>query len=418
MTATSDRIITLRLVRLLLTLFAVGTGIGLVASTAVPLRLPASVVDVAVAEPAVDTVAVPADPLEPETSCLSAPLRQRAAQTLVVGIPDATTIDAPVVADVLELGVGGVFINDGNVVSAEQITTLISGMRARSVVDLLVTTDEEAGRVSTFRQIVGATSSPRTLAAHSSSEDVRTFARDLGGGLAALGLTSDLAPVADLDGGPAQGTIGDRAFSADPMVTAEYAQAFAAGLSDAGLIPVAKHFPGLGGAGGDVHRRSATVTTPLEQMLSTDVLPFVALVDAGIPVVMLSHASYEALDPRRPASLSPAAYALLRDLGFTGVAMTDSLGMGAIHRRWDFPEAAVLAVRAGADAVLATDGRQAAAMVAAIVAAVEDGTLPEQRLDEAVARMLALKGIDPQTLTCAPPVAVPAMDDAETALRR
>ncbi len=139
---------------------------------------------------------------------------------------------------------------------------------------------------------------------------------------------------------------------------------------------------------------------------------------AGVPVVMLSHAAYDALEPKVPASLSPVAYALLRDLGFEGVAMTDSIGMGAIHRRWDYPEAAVLAVQAGADAVLATDGRHAAAMVDALVEAVEDGTLSEHRLDEAAARMLALKDLDPLLLTCGPPVEVPRMDEEETALRR
>jgi beta-N-acetylhexosaminidase len=409
--------VTLRLVGLLGALFVIGAGIGLAASTIAPTGAAAVPERVAIGDPP----AQPAADIEPvdtvDDGCTPALLRQRAAQVLVVGIPDAVTVDAAVVADVLALGVGGVFINDSNVEDSEQVTALLTGMRALASLDLLITTDEEAGRVSTFRDLIGFTSSPRTLAARSTPDEVRTFARDLGVNLAALGLNSDLAPVADLDDGPAQGVIGDRAFSADPMVAATYAEAFAAGLTDAGLIPVAKHFPGLGGAGEDVHRKRARVTTPLEQMMGTDVLPFVGLIDAGVPVVMLSHAVYEALDPRRPASLSSASYGLLRDLGFEGVAMTDSLGMGAIHRRWDFPEAAVLAVQAGADAVLATDGTQAAAMADALVAAVEDGTLPEHRLDEAVARMLALKGLDPLLLTCAPPVDVPAMD-VETAFGR
>lgn len=407
--------LTLRLVALLSALFVTGAGIGLAASTVAPTGA-AATPETAVAEPAAQAAGKTNDLVV--DSCSPASLRLRAAQVLVVGIPDATTLDAPVVRDVLELGVGGVFINDSNVVDSEQVASLVNGLRGTSTLDLLVTTDEEAGRVSTFRDLIGFTSAPRTLAARSTPEEVRLFARDLGVNLAALGLNSDLAPVADLDGGPSQGAIGDRAFSADPMVAAEYAEAFAAGLTDAGLIPVAKHFPGLGGAGSDVHRRRARVTTPIEQMMASDVLPFVALIDAGVPVVMLSHASYDALEPGRPASLSAASYALLRDLGFEGVAMTDSLGMGAIHRRWAFPEAAVLAVQAGADAVLATDGTHAAAMADAIVTAVEQGELPEHRLDEAVGRMLALKGLDPLLLTCGPPVEIPGMDDVDTALRR
>ena len=115
---------------------------------------------------------------------------------------------------------------------------------------------------------------------------------------------------------------------------------------------------------------------------------------------MLNHLSYSALDPDLPASLSPKAYALLRDMGFEGVAMTDSVGMGPVNLRWDFPEAAVRAVEAGTDAVLATDGNQAQRMRDALVEAVESGRLPEQRLDEAAARVTALAGGDPMALTC------------------
>jgi beta-N-acetylhexosaminidase len=104
---------------------------------------------------------------------------------------------------------------------------------------------------------------------------------------------------------------------------------------------------------------------------------------------MLNHVTYSALDDL-PASMSSQAYRLLRDLGFDGVAITDSIGMGAIHRRWGFPQAAVRAVRAGADAVLATDGNQARRMRDRLVRAVESGKLEEQRLNEALARVLTL----------------------------
>jgi beta-N-acetylhexosaminidase len=106
---------------------------------------------------------------------------------------------------------------------------------------------------------------------------------------------------------------------------------------------------------------------------------------------MLNHLTYVALDDV-PASMSPHAYRMLRDLGFGGVAITDSIGMGAVHRRWDFPQATVRAIRAGADAVLATDGRHARDMRDQLVDAVRSGRLDEQRLNEAAARVLALHG--------------------------
>lgn len=391
--STSGAVALLRGATAMVLLFAGGAAIGLVASMVVPPLLPSAAADgaAAVAAPTVD---------DEVSDCVPAPLAQRAAQVLVVGLPEVISVEDPLAQELTTLGVGGVFISDSNVHDAEQIRSLLLGLRTASQLPLLVTTDEEAGRVSTFRPVIGPTSSPRTLAARNTPEEVREFARGLGEQLAQVGITSDLAPVADLDGGPSQGVIGDRSFSADPLIAMEYAQAFATGLSDAGVVPVVKHFPGHGAPDGDVHRRAAQVDTPLEQLLGTDVLPFVALIDAGAPVVMLSHVTYTDIDPRRPASVSPATYTLLRDLGFEGVAMTDSVGMGAIHRRWKFPRASVMAVRAGADAVLATDGRQAPAMVDALVRAVDAGRLSEFRLNEAAARMLALKGVDPVEMTC------------------
>jgi len=142
------------------------------------------------------------------------------------------------------------------------------------------------------------------------------------------------------------------------------------------------------------------VQADLASLQLTDLRPFAATVRAGAPLVMMSHAGYTALGDALPASMSPAAYRLLRSTGFTGVAMTDSIGMGAVNTRFDYPEAAVRALAAGADAVLATDGRQTARMRDAIVAAVHSGQLPEGRLDEAAARMARLGGADPLPLTC------------------
>lgn len=402
--------------RTLLVLFVVGLVVGLAAST--QIAAPA-------AERSADDVAATKTVATQEaTACTPAPLEKRAAQTLVVGMPEVLEVTDPLAQELLDLGVGGVFVNEGNVATPEQVRTLTLAMRAASELPLLVTTDEETGRVSTFRSILGLTSSPRTVAAGRSPEEVREYAADLGRSLAELGLNSNLAPVADLDAGPSQGVIGDRSFSADPMTAAAYAQAFSEGLVDGGVLPTVKHFPGHGEAPDDVHRRSSTDDAPLDQLMSTGVQPFVTLVEGGAPIVMVGHVQYEALEPGRPASVSSVTYELLRELGFSGVAMTDSIGMGAIHRRWDFPRAAVLSVQAGADAVLATDGRHATAMTRALVRAVKRGRLDEARLNEAAARMLALKGVDPYPFTCtevppAPalahrlPLADPGLVDAE-----
>jgi hypothetical protein len=164
------------------------------------------------------------------------------------------------------------------------------------------------------------------------------------------------------------------------------------------------------------------VDASVEELRGTDLLPFQRAIDAGAPVVMLNHLAYAALDPELPASVSPGAYALLREMGFEGVAMTDSLGMGAINLRWDFPEAAVRAIEAGADAALATDGNQAVRMRDALVEAVRSGRMPEERLSEAAARVTALAGGDPEEMSCLdltlPSLVVPADAGAAPYRRR
>lgn len=339
----------------------------------------------------------------PSPSCTPGPLEKRAAAVLVVGIPGVTTADEPLGQSVVDLGVGGLFLSEPNVESAEQVSALVSGLRARAGRPLLVSTDEESGRVAVTREIVGAGPSPRRLARQRTPAQVRAYAKDVGTRLKEVGIDLDLAPLLDLDDGPSRGIVGDRSFSADPARAAEYGLAFSAGLLDAGVTPTVKHFPGQGRSTTDTHAEAAVVDASVEELRATDLLPFQQAIDAGAPVVMLNHLGYSAMDPDLPATLSPKAYALLREMGFDGVAMTDSLGMGAVNLRWDFPEAAVRAIQAGADAALATDGNQAQRMRDALVEAVRSGRLPEARLDEAAARVTALAGGDPRALTCLSP---------------
>lgn len=343
------------------------------------------------------------------TDCSGAPLAERAAQTLVVGLPGVTDPDDPLVEEVLDVGVGGVLLTETNVVDEYQVRRLVRTLRTGSKHGLLVTTDEEPGRVSSFRSVLGPTSSARTLARRGEPADVRRFAAALGRELRDLGIDVALAPVVDLDDGPAGGIVGDRSFSADPDTSAEYGIAFAEGLASAGIAPTAKHFPGHGRSRVDSHRSFALADVSSDDLLDEDVVPFAALVEAGVPLVMVNHVAYTGLDPTLPASLAPAAYRLLRELGFQGVAITDSTGMGAVHRTWDFGTSAVMAVQAGADAVLTTNGAHAAAMRDALVAAAESGELARDRLDEAAGRMLALKGVDPQPVVCRGVAPVPAL---------
>ena len=350
------------------------------------------------ARPAVRNVTA-ARPAEPQCTPAST-LEQRAALPLVVGLPGVTQSSDPVVTTVLSAGVGGVLITQPNVKSSEQVGQLITDLKARAARPIVVATGDESGRVATFRDVIGATPSARELARTRTPDAVRGFAQATGEKLRATGVGLVLAPVVDLDSGPATDVIGDRSFSDDPETASRYGLAWAYGLTEAGLVPTAKHFPGHGRAEQDSHLGLPRVTTSLDELKQTDLKPFATLIDAGVPVVMTEHVAYSALDPNLPASLSPRAYELLREMRFQGVAITDSLTMGGITLRHTPRDAAVMAIAAGADSVLTTDGSQAGPMRDAIVAAVRSGRLPEARLNEAAARMIALAGGDPTPATC------------------
>jgi beta-N-acetylhexosaminidase len=334
----------------------------------------------------------------PTPPCHPAPLEDRAATVLVLGVGEAMAADDPLAAEVAALGVGGVVLLGSNIAGADQTRELIDGLRRQSPRPLLVAVDEEGGRVSRLRPIVGPTPSARALGQQPPSE-IAAVAAERGAILDDLGFDLVLGPVFDADGGAAGAAIGDRSFAATPAEAGARAAAFVDGLARSGVAATAKHFPGQGELG-DSHDGPVVFDAPLDQVEAVATAGFGPAVTAGAPAVMMSHVAFPALGPL-PASAEPGAYRLLRSLGFEGVAVTDAMNMSAITERWPLPEATVMALAAGADIVLATPGEEATAMVDAVVAAVDDGRLPESRLDQAVGRVLALRGEDPSSMVCA-----------------
>lgn len=320
------------------------------------------------------------------------PLEVLAGQVLVAAYPG--TDPATPAGLVAAYHLGGVILMGDNVASLDQVRATAAAVQTAATVDgrtwpAVVAIDEEGGRVSRLRGLLPDL--PPFAAFGAGGDDAATrerFAR-LGADLAALGITMDLAPVADVTVGAGDPTIGDRSASSDPGVAARTVVAAAHGLLDGGTVPVLKHFPGHGSVTSDSHVGLPVLVASPEQLSARDLVPFRAAVDAGAPVVMMGHLDVVQLDPGVPSSLSPAVYGLLRDgLGFDGVAVTDALDMGAVPVGGPGEEA-VRALAAGADLVLKP--RDVAAAHAAIVAAVQAGTLPRERLEEAAVRVVALQ---------------------------
>jgi beta-N-acetylhexosaminidase len=344
-------------------------------------------------------------------------LRRRAAQLVVV---PALNADLRGLSASFAAGAGGVLILGQGVPAdlAHQIAA--ANGSAPAGVPLFVMSDEEGGGVQRMANVVGSMPWPRQMAATMTTDEVMALARQTAVRMRDVGVNVDLAPVLDADGGQGpdnRNPDGKRSFSAEPATAARYGVAFANGLRQGGVVPVVKHFPGLGGATGNTDNGSAA-TLPLSALRAQGLVPFKAAIGAGVGAVLVSNAQVPELTSG-PASLSSAVIRdLLRGaLAFRGLVLTDSLSAGAVKTAgYDIPRGAVAAVSAGADMVLfgstLTPADMAAlspaavnssmlAIVDALVGAVNSGSLEVNRLDAAVIDALVTKGIN----LCAPPPA-------------
>ncbi len=327
-------------------------------------------------------------------------VRRLAEQTVVVPVDENHVgLVEPEVAD----GAGGVILFGSQ--APDDLAARLAHLRAqaRGGIAPLVMTDEEGGTVQRMANLVGSVPSARHMGATMTPRHIRTIARRLGDRMKAAGVTMDLAPVLDLDGraGPNDDdAIGTRSFSPRRRVATPAGLAFARGLEDGGVIPVVKHFPGLGSADGNTDLRLAA-TQPWRLIRKNDLLPFRAAVDAGMPAVMVSNGRVPGLT-RLPAGLArPVVHRVLRGrLGFHGLVLPDSLTAGAVVAAgYDVVRAAVRALVVGDDMVLfnTTPGQlseKTGRIVDALVAAVRSGDLPRARLESAVGHVLSAKHVD------------------------
>ncbi|MDU0479117.1 glycoside hydrolase family 3 N-terminal domain-containing protein [Staphylococcus chromogenes] len=294
----------------------------------------------------------------------------------------------------LDQGAGGIFI--GSWTDPALLTQPGRDLTAlREVVQrpFSVSIDAEGGRVQRQPALFGSVPSPRSLAGSTSPEETQRIAYDLGTRLRSAGVTVDFAPVLDVDARKDHSAIGDRSFSPDPHVAATYGAAFAHGLSDAGVRPVYKHFPGHGRASGDSHFQSVTAP-PLADVQAVDLAPYGPALRQAPGGVMMGHVQVPGLGDGAPSSINPAAYAMLRagdypgGSPFQGVIYTDDLsGMKAISSRMRTPEAATAALRAGADCALWISTADLVAAIDAADRAVTSGDYSQRQMLDSVMRL-------------------------------
>ncbi|OGW68825.1 MAG: beta-N-acetylglucosaminidase [Nitrospirae bacterium RIFCSPLOWO2_01_FULL_62_17] len=321
-------------------------------------------------------------------------LVEQIGQLFMLGF-DGTTVSSEWAGLQARYKPGGMILFARNLEQPAQIIELTNSLQARSPhFPLLIAIDQEGGRVSRLPE--GFTIFPPcgVIGACRSEELAYAAASITAAELRAVGVNMNMAPVLDVHSNPDNPVIGDRAYGTEPAIVAELGLAAIRGLQGKGVVACGKHFPGHGDTSTDSHKELPVVKASLEMLLERELPPFHYAIANGLASLMTAHVVYPALDAQRPATLSPAILTgLLREQwGFDGVIVTDDLEMHAIVDHHGIGDAAVQAFLSGADILLICKDRdRAVTAMEAVRKAVEDGTIPPDRLEASVRRIMHLK---------------------------
>ena len=287
-----------------------------------------------------------------------------------------------------------------NLESPDQVRRLITHLQAQAAIPLLVSIDQEGGRVNRLKPDYGfpASISHEELGRLDQPAETYRHAAVIAQNLAALGFNLNLAPVVDLDAHPDNPIIKGkgRSFSADPEAVARHAAEFVRAHRAHGVLTCAKHFPGHGSAAGDTHLGLVEVTATWHER---ELIPFQRLIAAELcDVIMSAHVFNRRFDPAHPATLSRAVQTgLLREqLGFKGVVLSDDLEMRAISNHYGLENSLPLAIEAGIDVLcfgnnLSYDPDIAGRAAGILFRSIAAGRISEARIDASYQRVLALK---------------------------
>ena len=309
---------------------------------------------------------------------------------------------------------GGTVLFSENCRDAEQVLRLVADMqtenKAGGGLPLLVAADQEGGSVA---RLGFGTTGPgnMALAASGEPENARAMAEIYGTELGLVGINTDFAPVMDVNSEPGNPVIGVRSFSDDPAIVSAYGNAYIEGLHNTGTIATVKHFPGHGNTDTDSHTGLPMIDRSYAELKTQELVPFQSAINRGADMIMTAHIQYPQIETGTYTSVSsgeeiylPATMSktiltdiLRKELGFTGVVVSDALDMAAIADHFTDEDVLKLTINAGVDMLILpviydTDLFQRNMdMVNTVIRLVQDGEIDEARINEAVRRILTLK---------------------------
>jgi beta-N-acetylhexosaminidase len=322
-------------------------------------------------------------------------IRRQVGQLALLGF-DGHVLPDEVKRIAREFDLGGVIFFARNVADPEQVTELSreSQLLARDI-PLWVSVDQEGGRVARLKRPFTEWPPMITLGRAGDAGLAERFARALAAEVKAVGISLDYIPVLDIQTNPKNSVIGDRALAEHAEDVARLGSVIIRTLQSEGIAACGKHFPGHGDTIADSHYDLPLVEHSPDRLNAVELVPFKAAIEADVASIMTAHILVPSLDEERPATLSPKIVdgLLKQKLGFKGMVFTDDLSMKALSARYSHSEATVQAVAAGCDAVLmcAPEPDSQLAALEALIYAVEQGRLPERRVEDALTRHKRVK---------------------------
>ena len=294
---------------------------------------------------------------------------------------------------------GGVILFGRNIESPRQtkkLTKKIHNLESKSDLRPLIFIDEEGGIVSRLANNkafdLPKFESMKKIGESGDEASAWKAGKTIGKYLREFGFDVDFAPVADVDTNPENPIIGDRAFSTNPEQAAKMSAAFEDGLESEGTRGCMKHFPGHGDTQTDTHQGYAETEKTWEELLECEMLPFKEGIRRKVPFIMTAHISAPKIDESgSPSTLSKTITTekLRKELGYNGIIITDAMEMSAITKNYKSDEAVIKSILAGSDMILIPYDYRAT--FESVLEAVENGVIPEERINESVRRILKVK---------------------------
>jgi len=313
----------------------------------------------------------------------------------ITGVTAATTAGSGTQEALTKYAVGGFVYTKKNIVNGDQLKEMLANTVAMSKYPMFYTVYEEGGDVTSLAAAgldVKTFDSMYKIGATADTANAYNLGNTIGLYLKDYGFNLDLAPVTDIVTSVDTSFMKERSFGSDPTVVGAMVSSCVQGFTDAGISSCLKHFPGQGNATEDTTNAYSVLDLSYKELQEKELIPFVEGIKAGAEFVMMSHVTVPQITgDSTPSSLSKAMITdvLRGDLGFDGVVITDALNKKAITDYYTTDQAAVMAIQAGADMIMLPD--DFATAYQAILTAVQNGTITEDRINESLHRIYMVK---------------------------